>query len=169
MKRSPKKIPGLKILEANTLRVQSVEGSRLDVQAKGKRWHGVKIVLCQPLTAPGDLGMMLSAEGKELALVRGLRALDAGSAKALALSLRLGTLTARIRAIHSLGHQYGAVYWKVDTDRGPREFVLKSLSEQVRWLSDTRILMTDVDGNRFEILDMSKLDKKSHELLDLVL
>jgi hypothetical protein len=169
MKKSLKKIPGLKILEAGALRIEAAEGSSLDVRAKGKRWRGVKIALCQPLTDPGNLGLMRSADGKELALIRGLRALDSASANALRLSLRLSTLTASIKSIQSLGHQYGAVYWKVETDRGPREFVLKSLSEQVRWLSDTRILMTDVDGNRFEIRDMSKLDKKSHALLDLVL
>ena len=64
MKRSPKKIPGLKILEAGELRIESAEDSRLNVRAKGKRWQGVKIALCQPLTDPGSLGLMLNADGK---------------------------------------------------------------------------------------------------------
>jgi hypothetical protein len=163
------KIPGLRLLDAGTLRLALSGGSRLDVRCNGQRWGQARIVLCRPLSEPGGLGMLINREGKEVALVQGLGKLDKASAAALRQSLRLNGLTARIQAIRSLGHQYGAVYWKVDTDRGPREFVLKSLTEQVRWLSDQRILLTDVDGNRFEIYDMSQLDKKSHELLDLVL
>ncbi len=169
MRKSPPKVTGLKILEAKALRIEAAQGSLLNVHTKEKRWLDVRIVVCQPLTDPGHLGALFSAEGKELALIRGLAQLDPASAAALKHSLHLRTLTARISAIKSLGHQYGAVYWKVETDRGPREFVLKGLSEQVRWLSDHRILLTDVDGNRFEIRDMTKLDKPSRELLDLVL
>jgi hypothetical protein len=169
MRKAPAKIYGVKILDAAKLRIEAADGSLLNVRGFGKSWKNVRLALCQPLKDPGHLAAMFSEDGRELALVSGLKRLDAASRRALDLSLRLHMLTPQILSIKSLGHQYGAVYWNVETDRGPREFVLKGLSEHVRWLSDTRILITDVDGNRFELRDMSKLDKNSKDLLDLVL
>ena len=55
------------------------------------------------------------------------------------------------------------------TDRGERDFVVQSLSESCLWLSDTHILLVDVDGNRFEITDRYALDPTSQERLSTVL
>lgn len=38
--------------------------------------------------------------------------------------------------------------------------------ENTYWLTDTRLLLTDVDGNRFEILDYTKLDAHSIKLIE---
>jgi hypothetical protein len=132
-------------------------------------WKDCLVVLCRPLNDPQGLGVLQDRDGKELLLLSELGKLDGRSRQVLEQSLRLRGLTARILSIESLAHQYGAVYWKVKTDRGGREFVLKGLTEHVRWLGDSRILITDVDGNRFEIPDMTALDKSSRDLLDLVL
>jgi hypothetical protein len=169
MRKKIKKTQGPKTLDAGNLRLEAGEGSALTIYASGTTYHGVKLVLCRPLNDPGNLAVLQDRDGKELALVSHLDKLDKGSRQVLDLSLRMRALTAKVKSIKSLAHQYGAVYWSVDTDRGPREFVLKGLTEHVRWLSDSRILMTDVDGNRFEIKDMTALDKHSRELLDLVL
>ena len=58
-------------------------------------------------------------------------------------------------------NEYGTSYWDVQTDRGPREFVVQNVSENAQWLGDHRLLITDVDGNRFEIPHLDELDKKS--------
>jgi hypothetical protein len=57
----------------------------------------------------------------------------------------------------------------VDTDRGQREFVAKNIAENAQWLGETRLFILDVDGNRFEFSDLSKLDKQSLAFIDVVL
>lgn len=169
MSKKSKKIPGPKILDAALLRLEAAEGSLMNARHGSSSWKDCHIVLCRPLNEPAGLGLLEDKSGTELAMLQPLENLNAASQKVLQNSLRLRGLTARILSIDSLAHQYGAVYWSVKTDRGAREFVLRGLTEHVRWLGDKRIIITDVDGNRFEISDMSALDKPSRDLLDLVL
>ncbi len=63
----------------------------------------------------------------------------------------------------------GTSYWEVETDRGQREFVVQNVAENARWLSENRLLLIDVDGNRFEIPRLDQLDKKSSSLVGQVL
>ena len=78
-------------------------------------------------------------------------------------------LTARIQAITHIRTEFGVTYWHVVTDRGERDFVVQSLSESCVWLSDRHILIVDVDGNRFEVLDREAIDEASRARLESVL
>ena len=160
---------GPKTLDAALLSMSWDRESGLAVRGAGLNVQGARVLLCLPLTKPGQLAMLETKDGKELALLTNMDGLNEASKAAFEASLRRRVLTARILKVHSLAHQFGAIYWSVDTDRGPREFVLKGVTEHVRWLSDSRLLITDVDGNRFEITDLGKLDSASQEHVDLVL
>ena len=61
--------------------------------------------------------------------------------------------------------EFGSTYWKVLTDRGEKEFITQSLSENAQWLSPTYLLLADVDGNRYEIQNIEVLDERSRALL----
>ena len=76
---------------------------------------------------------------------------------------------AEVQKIVALQNEYGVTYWTVETDRGRREFVAKSVAENAQWLTETRLMIFDVDGNRFEVPDMKALDRKSQDLLGSVL
>ena len=55
------------------------------------------------------------------------------------------------------------------TDRGQREFVVQNVAENAQWLGDHRLLIIDVDGNRFEIPRLDGLDKRSLGMVEQVL
>src|SRR5260370_39060362 len=74
-------------------------------------------------------------------------------------------LTSAIRRIHRARREAGACYFDADTSRGRREVVVKETPETIRWLRDHRLLLVDVDGNRFEAHDIRELDRKSASLL----
>ena len=59
--------------------------------------------------------------------------------------------------------------WKVETDRGPCEFVLTSPVENIQRPSPTHLVITDVLENRFEITDVRALDPRSRRAVELVL
>ena len=98
-----------------------------------------------------------------------LDVLEPASLAAAEEELRRRYLTARIVAIPHIKSEFGVSYWDVETDKGPREFVVQSLSESCVWLSDTHLLIADVDGTRFEIPDRTALDPASQARLDAVL
>ena len=83
--------------------------------------------------------------------------------------IRRRYLTAHVEAITGVRTEFGVTYWHVTTDKGPRDFVVQSMSEAAAWLSDSHVLITDVDGNRFEFPDLADYDHQSIERLASVL
>ena len=65
----------------------------------------------------------------------------------------------------SVKEEFGTVYWKVDTDRGEKEIIVRNLRDNLQELSSSRIIITDVDGNRFEFPDVNKLDSKNLSII----
>ena len=55
--------------------------------------------------------------------------------------------------------------WSVLTDRGPSTLKLRS-EQDIRRLSDKRLLVSDADGLHYLIRDTSALDRSSRRLLD---
>jgi hypothetical protein len=74
--------------------------------------------------------------------------------------LRRRYFTPQITRVHSLKDEYGILYWDVDTTRGRREFVVRDVRENIREFAGGRMLITDVDGNYFEIADVDALPGK---------
>ena len=74
-----------------------------------------------------------------------------------------------IEKIINIKEASGYVNFKVFTNHGEMEFSLQSNGSHFSYLSDTRILITDLEGNRYEIPDTAKLSAKELKKLDLYL
>jgi hypothetical protein len=144
---------------------------RLTVNTEGEErsYPSVKLFQSAPLSKPKEYLALLDSKSEEIALVRNLSDLPADSQKIAQLELNKRYLTARITKIPNIKQEFGVTYWNVETNRGTREFVMQSLSESCVWLSDTHLLLIDVDGNRFEIVDRGALDLASQKQLEKVL
>lgn len=118
-----------------------------------------------PISQPGRFLALLDKKGEEIALIPDPKALSAASRAVLERALRVRYLTATVQQVLEARQEYGATYWSVDTDRGPRDFVTQNLQENAVWFSDNHLLLLDVDGNRFELPDISVLDAQSQTLL----
>lgn len=129
----------------------------------------VKVVRAAPLTQPDRYFCILDIKDEAICMIEDLTQLEESSHPFVFEELDRRYLTAEIQNIVSLQNEYGVSYWEVETDRGRREFVAKSVSENAQWISDTRLMIFDVDGNRFEVPDIEKLDKRSQGLLESVL
>lgn len=132
-------------------------------------YPGVKLFQAWPLSTPGKFISLQNSKGEEIAMVADLAEFTPESRAVAEEELQRRYLTARIESIEGLKTEFGVTYWHVTTHRGERDFVVQSLSESCAWLSATHILITDVDGNRFEILDVDALEPLSKALLETVL
>ncbi len=74
-----------------------------------------------------------------------------------------------ISRILQVKERYGFSYWKVETAEGTVSFTLHDTYRSIVRAGERRIILMDVDGNRFEIPDVSALDKKSYKKIDLYL
>jgi len=132
----------------------------------GDRTHlEVTIVRAFPLRTGDPYIGLLSGRLSEIGIIADTTKLDEESQRVIRSELERRYFTALIERVHSIREEFGATYWHVETDRGPRSFVAKGVRDNVTYLSQQRIIFGDVDGNRYEIADLSKLDPSSRAMV----
>jgi hypothetical protein len=157
-------------VEASALRLFQEPDWHLRLTIEGDRSYlRPKLVRATPLSDPERYICFMDDKNEEICMIDALDQLDEESRRLAREALDQRYLTAVIQRIESMRNEFGTSYWDVQTDRGQREFVVQNVAENAQWLSDTRLLLIDVDGNRFEIPDVALLDKHSVGLIDQVL
>lgn len=129
----------------------------------------VKPAWSAPLTRPGKYLALLNGKGEEILTIENPDDLDETSRAAVEEELHRRYLTATVHKITYAKSEFGAGYWHVITDRGERDLVTQSLQENAQWLSPVHLLLIDVDGNRFEIPDVTALDERSRTFANAML
>lgn len=132
-------------------------------------YHVVRLYQAAPLSQPKKNLSLQNGKGEEIIMVPEISDFATEVRPVVEEELKRRYLTATVQRITKVKTEFGITYWHVHTDRGERDFVVQSLSESCVWLSDTHILLIDVDGNRFEIPDRTKLDESSQAQLSTVL
>ncbi len=152
-------------------RFERTEGGFVDLHCKGKHFKSVKVVRLFPFT---DADRYLSIrEGderaREIGIVEDLSAMPEEVQKILKEQLALNYFTPVIKKIYNIKDEYGYAYFHVLTDKGECKFAINMASNAVTKLSDDRLVITDLDENRFEIRDVNALTMKERRKLDLFL
>jgi Domain of unknown function (DUF1854). len=70
-----------------------------------------------------------------------------------------------VKKIVSAKERFGTVEWTVETDRGVCHFTTQNLRENVQRPAAGRIILNDVDGNRYDIRNLDELSRESQEIL----
>jgi len=151
-----------------TIFYQPQDRLRLTVKDE-KSYLSVKPAWAAPLSRPDTYLTLLDGKDEEIVLLPQPSDLAPDSWQSVQRELKLRYLTSTIQTIVSARQEFGATYWRVETDRGARDFVTQNLQENAQWFSDTHLLLLDVDGNRFELPNTSALDARSRTLLDGIL
>jgi hypothetical protein len=129
----------------------------------------VKPAWSAPLSHPDTFLALLDGKGEEIVTLEDPKKLSRESQDAVNEEIRKRYLTATVVAIKSAKQEFGATYWHMITDRGPKDMVTQNLQENAVWLSDKHLLLLDVDGNRFEVPDTDDLDPSSLKMLEAIL
>ena len=124
-----------------------------------------------PLTDP-DRYLSIRGTGpndKEFGILRNWRRLDRDSRALVEAELARRYLYPRVSGIVSLKDYAGLQLCTFDTDRGLREVTLRDVRDNVVYLGSARVIITDAEGNRYDIPDVAALDNRSRALLAEIL
>jgi hypothetical protein len=146
-------------------------GGFVDLTYNGVKYERVKVVRLFPFT---DADKYISIrentdKAKEIGIIEDLEAFDEETKEILREQLRLNYFTPVIQKIMSIKDEYGYAYFHVMTDKGECNFAINMASNAVTKLSDSRLIIMDLDENRFEIRDVNALTQKERRKLDLFL
>jgi ABC-type glutathione transport system ATPase component len=165
----PPSIDTMHPVDAQAIRFFRCPPWKLRPTISDRSYLHVVVMPAAPLSHPDRYIVILDGDGAEVCFLRDPADLEPRSRQVLAEELRARDLTGTIQRIDVVREEMGLTHFAVRTDRGPRGFALRRAEENVRRLGDRRLLLVDLDGNRFTIPDVNALDKRSARLLEQVL
>lgn len=152
------------MVAADRARVWEDDFYHLHLSVDGEEFADVRAVSVFPISGKADYVSFLDQEGKEVALLSNPDELDKQSRRTLRKAIEKMYYVAKIRRVYSVTSKMGIKYMQVMTDRGCASFEVVH-HDQVRWLPGGRVLITDADGNRFEIENIANLDAPSQSIV----
>lgn len=112
---------------------------------------------------------VLDRSAKEIGIIVELSDIAEGEREYLSRELERRYYMPKITRIDRMKEKMGFSSWTVLTDRGLVTFSIKDTYKNIIRLAGGRCILSDVDGNRYEIEDYRKLDKKSLKRIELVI
>ena len=144
---------------------RDASGRLVLIDATGERHEGVVPVRAFPISAPEDGIALVDAHGHELAWIERIEALPAGLAEIVADELAIREFMPVISRIISVSSFATPSTWRVATNRGETDLVLKG-EEDIRRLTPPALLIADTHGIHYLIRDRGALDAQSRKFLD---
>jgi hypothetical protein len=117
-----------------------------------------------PITAAREDIALLSRDGHELAWIPNLEDLPEAARLLVEEELEGQEFMPEIRRVCSVTGYATPCTWRVETDRGDTDLVLKA-EEDIRRLSGTALLIVDSRGIQFLIRNPQTLDPNSRKIL----
>ena len=125
-----------------------------------------KLAMAFPLSKRTQMVAVFDLAGEELGILDDLDRLDPRSQRIVHEEIEKSYFLPKIQDIIEITERFGLVTWSVITDRGPRVFQVRRIRQNIRRIGRKRVIIRDVDGNRFEIQNMLDLSLSSKRLLD---
>ncbi len=133
--------------------------------APDRSYVSVRIARAFPFSKPDEYIGLRDGADKDIGLLETLSGLDDESRRVVGEELeRRYFLPAWTRTVR-IKEQFGVIEWEMETDRGARTYFLRNIKEAVQHLSATRVIISDPDGNRFEVRDTNALEPRTFEIM----
>jgi hypothetical protein len=162
----------VRFLEPKTLRLFRTHSEDATVRLTiddDRSWREVRVARAFPFSKPDCYIGLRDGDDKDIGILTTLGGLDAESHAIIEEELAKRYFTPRIERVLSVDEQFGVVTWEVETDKGPRRFLVRNLRDSTFPLGANRLMMTDTDGNRYEFPDVRAVGSKAMAVLSKVL
>ncbi len=171
MEQEVEEMTALRYLTKENAVFARTEGGFISLEFDGKKWERVQVIRLFPFTEPDQFISIRTVEerAKEIGVIEDMKKVSKETRKMLEEQLKLHYFTPVIQKVLDIKDEYGYAYFHVMTDRGECRFTINMGGNAVVRLTDTRLLITDLDENRFEIPDVLQLSQKEQRKLDLFL
>ncbi|MEZ4699083.1 MAG: DUF1854 domain-containing protein [Rhodothermales bacterium] len=141
-------------------------GAALRLTVAGDRSYlSVAVLRAFPLSEPARFLSLRDGEGKEIGVLAEPAALGEADRLIVEDALERRYFVPEVTRILAAKERFGTVDWTVQTNRGERRFTTQNLRENSTRPAPGRLILSDIDGNRYDIRDIDGLDRESQTLL----
>ena len=169
LKRESEELLEMRFLTGNNARFSRTEGGFVSLKFGDKEYSRVGVYLTFPLTEPEEYISIREADekAKEIGIIEKLSELDKDQQEMIREQIKLRYFMPTIVKVLDIKDEYGYAYWNVTTGFGACRFTTRMSGDAVILLGESRLMVTDIDGNRYEIPDFYKLSVGERKKLDL--
>ncbi len=134
-----------------------------------KAYKRVNFYRIFPFSAPNQYISVRETNDKatEIGIIRDLNDFSKETSEMIEKQLRIRYFLPKILRIYSIKEEYGYSYWNVLTDKGACKFTMSMGSGNASKIDSKRVIIKDIDENRYEIEDIYRLTNKELKKLDL--
>ena len=169
LKRESEELLEMRFLTGANAKFSRTEGGFVSLKFGDKEYSRVGVYLTFPLTEPEEYISIREADekAKEIGIIEKLSELDKDQQEMIREQIKLRYFMPTIVKVLDIKDEYGYAYWNVTTGFGACRFTTRMSGDAVILLGESRLMVTDIDGNRYEIPDFYKLSVGERKKLDL--
>lgn len=149
------------LIKASDVRFEREGEDRVVARTGGHALRIGNVVTAFPLSRPQCMIQLRDEEGQEIGILDDIRQLDKESRRIVQEQLDRSYFMPRILDVEGMESKLGVETWKVVTDKGPRTFMVRRPRINVRKLGRLRLIIKDVDGNRYDVRNWSRLPPRA--------
>lgn len=132
--------------------------------ADGRRFENLEPKRLFPVSDLNRFITLLDESGTEQAVIRDLTTLPADQREMIESCLNEYYLIPKIQRIWAYEERYDGLTLHTETDKGPADIEIRVLITGFR-MDGVRALLRDINDNRYEIPDVTRLDSLSKQIL----
>ena len=169
LKRESEELLEMRFLTKDNAKFSRTDGGFVALKFGEKEYSRVGVYLTFPLTMPEEYISIREADekAKEIGIIEKLSQLDKEQQDMIREQIKLRYFMPTITKVLDIKDEYGYAYWNVTTSFGACRFTTRMSGDAVINLGESRMLVTDIDGNRYEIPDFYQLSVAERKKLDL--
>lgn len=169
LKRESEELLEMRFLTKDNAKFSRTDGGFVALKFGEKEYSRVGVYLTFPLTMPEEYISIREADekAKEIGIIEKLSQLDKEQQDMIREQIKLRYFMPTITKVLDIKDEYGYAYWNVTTTFGACRFTTRMSGDAVILLGESRLMVTDIDGNRYEIPDFYQLSVSERKKLDL--
>lgn len=173
MERAAKKLSDtidIGFLDINKAEFFMTPGGFVGLKYDGKEYRRVSLRRALPVVRPFEYISVADHEDKEIGIIKNVEELSEGQRKIVIDELNRRYFCPEILEVRSVKDKLGYVYFELVLKVGGQVYnkncAVKDVSKNIRMLDEKRLIIFDVDGNRYIVNSLSDLDAGSLRRLE---
>ncbi len=165
-------------MDTKTLEVEYLDPQKAHFHRKGdtlsmtlgdEYYPRVELRRCFPLARDRRYLSIRDAtteEHEEIGILYDWTELDQEDRQAVDIEMELFYFVPHIEGVVNIKKEFGFLYWEVETDKGELDFVMRDrVTHYARQVGKNHWMLIDVNKARYEIPDLTALEKRSQRLV----
>lgn len=154
------------LLKGREVKIGKDEDGKLQLEIKGgERYDDIQVRRTFPYSYKDKYILLKDKEGREIGILEDMAELEEESRRLLQEELEKVYYIPYIRKVINIDYRMRTPVWTVETDRGVITFELARRSD-AKFIRQNHLVIKDSAGAKYEILDYTRLDVRSQELIE---